>query len=299
MDVALVTCLQPPEPDPDQEPLLAALRAHGLSADAWAWDAPGLDWAATKLAVIRSTWDYHHRLDEFLAWVDRTAAHTQLANPPQLVHANVRKTYLRDLQAAGVPVVPTVWCAQGERCDLARMLDERGWQRAVIKPVVSAGSWGTLLVDRDDPGDASQRHLDALIAERGVMVQPYLESVEQYGERALVWIDGELRHAVRKARRLAGDEESVSQQAVAVAADEAELAAQVLRAAVGQTDDSGSGGGGLLYARVDLARDSVGQPLLMELELVEPSLFLLQATQSLEALASAIVARVRGAAGSA
>lgn len=288
-----MSCRALPEPDPDEPLLLDALRSRGLAAEVVAWDDPGVDWSTVGTAVVRSTWDYHHRVQDFLGWVDHAGAECDLWNRPQMMRTNVHKTYLRSLESRGVPVVPTVWFEIGETAHLERILHDRGWDRVVIKPAVSAGSFATVLAGHEEL-DEAQAHFDRVVRDRPMMVQPYVESVEEYGERSLVWIDGRVRHAVRKARRLMGDAEAVSQAPVPIAPDELELAAQAIEAAVAHCGlSTGCVDELLLYARVDTARDDAGRAMLMELELVEPSLFLEQAASSLHALADAIEKRFR------
>ena len=176
-----------------------------------------------------------------------------------------------------MPVVPTRLVPAGGAGDLARLAGASS--EVVIKPAVSAGSLGTRRIARADFAVAGQAHLDGLLAGgHDVLVQPFLSSVESYGERALVWIDGALTHAVRKSPRFAGDRQRIS-EAIPIAPDEAALAESALAAVVRQP---------LLYARVDLARDERGQPCVMELELIEPSLFLDRSPVALARLAAAI-----------
>lgn len=262
---------------------MEALAMAGLEPCLAAWDDPAVDWAAAGLAVIRSTWNYHHRPDAFNAWAGRVAGQTQLWNPAPVVQWNSDKFYLTVLAAADVPVVPTAHLFKGSKATLPAVVEESGWRRFVIKPAVSASSHRTMLVSEADLGEGIQ-HFDDLLAAGDVLVQPYLTSVEDYGERAVVWIDGEFTHAVRKSPRFAEDEESVS-DAVPIAADEIEVARSALAQVEGQ----------LLYARVDLARDARGNPMVMELELIEPSLFLLQSPAALERLVKGLRSRVSGA----
>jgi glutathione synthase/RimK-type ligase-like ATP-grasp enzyme len=176
-----------------------------------------------------------------------------------------------------LPVVPTRLVPARGAADLAQLV--RDWDEVVVKPAVSAGSVGTRRIARADVATAGQAHLDQLLAAgHDVLVQPFLTSVESYGERALVWIDGALTHAVRKSPRFAGEQQRIS-EAVPIAPDEAALAESILAAVVRQP---------LLYARVDLARDERGRPCVMELELIEPSLFLDRSPAALARLAAAI-----------
>jgi glutathione synthase/RimK-type ligase-like ATP-grasp enzyme len=283
MRIALATCLRPPEPDPDEALVLSALRSEGVQAQVLAWDDPHADFGAWDLVVLRSTWNYHEDVDAFLAWADRTSRVTRLRNGADVIRWNAKKSYLRELAARGVAVVPTEFVAQGETLELEALLASRGWDRVVIKPVVSAGSFRTASFTLGESREAA-RFLEGLVRDRDAMIQPYMSAVETYGERSLVFVDGELTHAVRKSPRLAGAAESVS-GAVAASAEERAFAERVLAA---------SGAQGLLYARVDTIKD--GDTLrVMELELVEPSLFLVQSPHALARFVRALTQQARAA----
>jgi glutathione synthase/RimK-type ligase-like ATP-grasp enzyme len=200
---------------------------------------------------LRSTWNYALHLDRFLAWIDRVSAVAPLLNPAEIVRANVHKRYLLELAAHGVPVVPTTLVEAGQRIDVPD-------RRVVIKPAVGAGSLHTRVFEAGDAAALAHRELIA----GDVLVQPYVASVEAHGERSLIWIDGELTHSIRKAPRFAGDREQVDGPFPIDAAERA-----VAQAALAPYVER------ILYARVDMARDEAGQPMVMELELVEPSLF--------------------------
>jgi hypothetical protein len=277
MDIALATCLRLPEPDHDAAPLAAALAAAGIDARPLAWDDPAADWSRARMTVLRSTWNYPEQPDRFLAWAERAARVSHLCNPLPVVRFGLHKGYLLGLERRGVPIAPTVLVARGARTTLAELLSERGWSDVVVKPAVSAASFRTLRVGPRDLA-AGEAHLRALAAERDVLVQCYLPSVESHGERALVWIDGELTHAVRKSPRFAGESESVSAGAVPIAPAEAELA----RRAIDAVDPPP------VYARVDVAPGLDGSPVLMELELIEPSLFFPQAPRALARFVAAL-----------
>jgi glutathione synthase/RimK-type ligase-like ATP-grasp enzyme len=261
MDVALATCRVLPEPDTDEAPALAALRAAGLRAEALAWDDPEADFSAARVTVLRATWNYPEDPQRFLAWVERTAAVTEMWNPLAAVRWNLHKSYLLDLERAGVPVVPTWLVRRGEATELAEIVAARGWSEVVIKPAVSNASRLTIRCGPETAAEG-ESHLRGLAARGDVLVQPYVASVERYGERSLVWIDGEITHAVRKAPRLARGQEAVTGPLPIAPAEE-----EVARAALAVA------GGPLLYARIDLAPGLDGTPQVMELELIEPSLF--------------------------
>jgi glutathione synthase/RimK-type ligase-like ATP-grasp enzyme len=263
----VATCTTLPEVDPDAEPLAAALAAGGFDATLVAWDDPAADWDAPVPTVIRSTWNYATRVPDYLAWIDRVAAAAPLVNPADIVRANLHKRYLLDLAARGVPVVPTTLVERGATL-APEALDAIG-TRIVIKPEVGAGSLDTRVFWRGDA--AAGVHLAAITARGAALVQPYVVSVDDHGERSMIWIDGELTHAIRKAPRFSGDAEQVTGP-FAITADERAVA----RAAIAPFADR------ILYGRVDLARDEAGTPRVMELELIEPSLFFARGAGSVE-----------------
>src|SRR5262245_60598580 len=279
-DVALASCRFLPEPDPDQALLEGALRRRGLSAATLAWDDPAADWPSARLTVLRSTWNYPHRPQEFLDWVDGTARVTELWNPPAVVHANIHKSYLLALARRGIATVPTRLLPRGSDVALRDVAGD--WDSVVVKPAISAASLETLRVHKDAPEGES--HLRRLLAARDVLVQPYLPSVEGTGERALVCVDGALTHAVRKHPRFAAEDETVS-TALTIDEDERRLAEAALATAAQP----------LLYARVAAAPDAAGRPLIMELELIEPCRFLWQHSPALERFADAILRTARRA----
>lgn len=284
MDVLLATSRDLPELDQDDAPLLAALTSAGIDAGLAVWDDPDVDWAAARIVVVRSTWDYTDRRDEFVAWAEQVAAVTTLQNSADVIRWNTHKGYLMELEERGAPVVPTAWLGQGDRIDLAELLTSRAWKRAVVKPAIDAGSRGLRRVETTDGADlaAGQAHLDHLLANGDVMVQPYLSSIETAGELSVIFIGGEYSHAIRK-RPTGGDfriqiEYGGRYEVEDLDDDVRDLSAWILEAT----------GHEYLYARVDLVADDTGAPQLAELEVTEPSLYLTQADGAAERLVSAI-----------
>ncbi|MFD0272294.1 RimK family alpha-L-glutamate ligase [Kitasatospora sp. NPDC127111] len=283
--IAVVTSLAGAELDSDLPLLVDALRADGLAADPVAWDADVPGWERFDLAVIRSTWDYAERLGEFLAWADATARATRLRNPAPVVRWNADKRYLLELAGRGVPVVPTRIVDPGTPYGESDFDDADG---VVVKPAVSAGARDTA---RYEPGRAADaaRHARMLLDQgRTVMVQPYLPLVEE-GERALVFIGGAFSHAIRKGPVLTepGVIDNCRMPHPDVASyrpTEAEL--RTARAALAAAPSSPE----LLFARVDLALDQAREPAVMELELIEPNLFLGHSPEGLQRLVAAVAA---------
>jgi glutathione synthase/RimK-type ligase-like ATP-grasp enzyme len=282
LDVALVTCQSLPEADLDAEPLEGALRRANLRA-AWVpWDGPDggeSSFRNATIAVVRSTWNYFHDRPGFVAWAHRTAGLCRLFNPADVLATNTDKIYLQELQRLGIPIVPTAFVDPGSTADLGALMDAHGYDRVVVKPRVSAGSFRT---DVHRRGELSGGELARAAQHGPVMVQPFVDSVDDYGERSLVWIDGVFTHAVRKSPRFSQGVERVD--GVPIADDERAFAERVM---------DGASARGLLYGRVDLARDHDGRPMLMELELTEPSLQFRFCPEALERFVDGIARRVR------
>jgi glutathione synthase/RimK-type ligase-like ATP-grasp enzyme len=280
MKLRIATCRPLPEPDVDEDLLLEALAARGVDARMAAWNDPREDWDAPVPTLLRSTWDYIHDLPAFERWISRAAAAAPLWNPADVLRGNLHKRYLLELAGRGVPVVPTDLVERGSPGLLADRLAARGWRDVVLKPAVGAGSFET---HRFTAGaDAAAESLFArLVATRDMLIQPYQASVEAHGERALVWIEGAFTHAVRKSPRFADGVEQVS-AALPLSAAERAVGEAALAPLAGR----------LLYARVDVAPDAAGNPQVMELELVEPSLFLLQAPAALQRLVDGVERRL-------
>lgn len=283
--IGLVTCRVLPEHDPDQELLLDTLRASGAQAELVAWDDPAAEETdAFDVCILRSCWNYHLFPSAFRAWIDSASRTTTLWNPERIVTWNLHKRYLRSLVESGVRTVPTEWYARGDVAPLGDMVKRTGWQDIVVKPAVSASSYRThrFRLAEGDFG-AAQSVLDSLVLDRDVMIQPYVPAVETRGERAVMWIDGEITHAVKKSPRFTGDGEAVS-GAVEPTDAEREIALRSVAAATALT------GVRPLYARIDLMPDARGGPLVSELELIEPSLYLTHSPAALDRFTRAIAA---------
>ena len=261
--LALVTCRELPRPDWDLAILVGAFASRGVTAEIVAWEDESIEWHTYDAAIVRSTWNYLAHLEGFRAWIDHVSAATRLINSPAMLRWNLHKSYLVEFAQAGLDVVPTVLHRAGDEIDWAAHFAQFG--ELVVKPAVSAGSFATIRVARGDFRSVEVHHLEH--AERDLLVQPCLASVVVHGESNLVYFGGKFSHAVHKGARWKNDAEQ-SRGLVEPAADERALADQIL-AHVGSLQL-----GEIAYARVDLARGADGRPLLMELEVLEPSLFL-------------------------
>jgi glutathione synthase/RimK-type ligase-like ATP-grasp enzyme len=284
--VALVTCGSIRELNDDDRPLLTELWGLGVEAEPAVWDDPSADWKRYDAAVIRSAWDYHLTPAAFTAWLARLEAlGVAVWNPPPVIRANADKSYLKELAAAGVLVVPTAWVERGGRTDLDAILAARGWDDAVVKPSVSAGAFRTSRVRRGRPD--GQAALDHVLAHSAAMVQPYLPEISDEGEWSFIFIGGEYSHAVLKTPR-AGDFRVQEEHGGRTVLREPPpgLLIQARDAAI-------AGPRPWLYARVDGVRRG-GDLLVVELELIEPFLFLSYAPGAARKLAEAIKARLSG-----
>lgn len=305
MRIALATCAALPTLDPAESPVLAALVGRGIQAEAAVWDDPTVDWSSYDLVVIRSTWDYAQRRTEFVEWAEQVDAVTTLANPAAVVRWNTDKHYLAQLEASGVPIVPTMWL-EPERHLSSRALHTRFPANGdfVIKPAVSAGSMDSgryTAINANSRGLAIAHARRLLEADRTVMVQRYLSSVDTVGERAHIFISGEYSHSVMKGAMLDGPDTGEGglyreerMTAIEPSAAELEMSRSILATARDLLTASSAGEvrpESFLYARVDLVSSDEGAPVLMELEMVEPSLFMTLGDGAVERFTDAILAR--------
>jgi glutathione synthase/RimK-type ligase-like ATP-grasp enzyme len=289
--VALVSARTARQEDEDLPPLVAAFDAAGAKVEITDWDDREVEWARFDVALLRSTWDYTQRLPEYLAWVERVASLTQLLNPPPVVRWNCDKHYLDELGKAGLPVVASAFVepAMDSAIALTQFLAREACAEFVVKPAVSAGSRDTRRHARADRHEALTHMQRLLDAQRSVLLQPYLPAVDAHGESALIFIAGRFSHAIRKGpllpagapatRALFAPEQITVRSAQA---DELSVAERVLAALPF---------GVLTYARVDLIRDASHAPRLLELELIEPSLFFAHAPEAAGRLVGATLAR--------
>ena len=295
--IVFVTAIVSATLDDDMSPLLAACARAGLNADVRAWDDFTVSWPRYDAVVLRSPWDYHKRLPEFLRWCERVGRVATLLNPLPVLRWNTDKHYLSDLSADGVAVVPTRFVepdAEPLPALQAFLADFPAAAEFVVKPTVSAGSADTQRYARAQEF-AAANHIGRLLdAGRSAMLQPYLDAVDTQGETALLYFDGAFSHAIRKAALLrpneAGADHTQLPDAIAARepdADELRLGGAVL--AVARTRI----GSMPLYMRVDLIRDTAGRPCLLELELVEPSLFFDQAAGAADRFVAALVSRLK------
>ncbi|KRE55479.1 RimK family alpha-L-glutamate ligase [Phycicoccus sp. Soil748] len=281
--IALCTWSDPAYVDPEPPLVAEQLTARGHRADVVVWH-DDVDWSAYDLVVIRSTWDYFERLEEFLAWVDRVDVESRIVNPPAVVRWNVHKGYLAELGAAGVPVLPMLVVPRGA-ADIDARIAATGWEQVVVKPAVDGGARKAARGEATSP--ALVEHARVVVELGDVVVQPYAPGIED-GEVSLFVFGGEVSHAVRKVPA-DGDYRVQAHHGGAEhphTATEAELA--TARAALAVAPD------GVTYARVDLVEHE-GVPTVMELELIEPDLFLRMDAGALDRYVDLVEAQLRPA----
>lgn len=290
MIVGLVTCEELGGITDDDALLASALEDSGVEVRPIFWDAgdapPDVD-----AFVIRSPWNYHLTPDAFLAWVERTADSALLWNEVEMVRWNVHKEYLLELDRAKIPVAQTVLCPKQSATNLRTIMSERNWDQVVVKPAISASSFMTAIVrlpaytqHRDAAlGDRvvedGQHLLDAILETRDALVQPFMPEIFERGERCLTFIDGLFSHAVRKAPFT-----SVCGKGQRVTAEPNEV--ELAKRALGVLDEIP------LYARIDILRGGDGIDRVMELEIIDPELYLRFDAESPRRFASAILRRM-------
>lgn len=269
----------------DDALLQEGLAGLGLTSVRVDWADPEVDWSAFACAVFRTTWDYFDRIDAFRAWIDAVEGVTRLFNGAPLVRWNLDKHYLGELEAKGVPVVPSRFLERGDETPLARLLDETGWEDAVIKPCVSGAARLTFRVAPDTAASLDARLQEARAAEAFIL-QPFQASVPVSGEVTLVVVEGEVTHGVRKRARPGDfrvqDDHGGTVHPHTPVPREAEIALRAMAACPAQP----------LYGRVDLVEDIRGDLAVMEVEVIEPELWLRAHPPAAGALAKGIAWRL-------
>ena len=274
----------------DDRLLVDELATRDIRAVAAIWNDPTQRWGEYDVVVIRSCWDYHLAHDAFLAWITRLeATGVRVMNPPPLVRWNAEKSYLRDLSLGGVTVVPTRWIDRGDDHPLHAILHEQHWSEVVVKPAISASAHDTWRASASVAITAEGRFRE-MVARGAVLVQPYLAVIATDGEWSLLFYGGVYSHGVLK-RPKPGDFRVQVEHGGG--SDFREPDDHVIDAAAGALAEAEAGRARSLYARVDGCIVD-GQFVLMELELIEPDLFLRANPAAPARLAKALLARMGG-----
>ena len=284
MDFALATSSEFPSLQSDYRPLLKELERRGFTASPVVWNDKSVDWQGFKNVVICSTWDYQESLTDFSNWLEKVASASKLINSKEIVEWNLRKTYLKKLSDDGVPIIPTFWIesAKNAREELSLALSRLDTSEFVIKPAIGAGSNGMRKFESKADLDSASEHAVSLLG-RGApaMVQPSIRTIEELGETVLVYFDGKFSHAAH--RPLAGhqahpDEEVATSKPCEPKEKQRKIADKVAESLPFKP----------AYMRVDLIEDEAGNDMVLELEMIEPSLFLETDPTSFSRYASAV-----------
>lgn len=270
----------------EDELMQHALKERGISSVRLDWADPDVDWSDFKCAVFRTTWDYFERFGEFTAWLKYAESKTRIINDPSLVWWNIDKHYLRDLQKKGITVVPSQFIEKGRTFNFRDILDKTGWNEAVIKPCVSGAARHTYRVNSESVEDL-QSVVGPLVTEESFILQPFLEEVVKTGEDTLIVIGGQFTHAVRKVAKPGDfrvqDDHGGTVHEYTPSQEQIRLAEQAMAAC--SPDPA--------YGRIDMVRDSSGRWVVMELELIEPELWLRYCPDAANMLAKEIENRMR------
>lgn len=306
MRLAIVTCEPKENQGYEDDKLVQSLEMLGASAERVAW-TEDVDWSRFATAVIRTTWDYHLRFEQFQDWLTRAESMTRVLNEPGLIRWNWNKGYLIDLADKGVPIVPTLLWSVGQKafrsagdisligrvmpglcgkgsasCNEGGDLDRT--ERVVIKPTIGSTAFGSGHFGREQV-DQANAHLSRLLKKGDALIQPFMGSIQTEGELSLVYFDGAYSHAVLKTPP-EGEYRSQSEFGGTYKAVEPNTnAVEVAELALKALDTTP------VFARVDMVLDE-GFYKLMELELIEPELFIPLRAEASDRLARAIVSRL-------
>jgi len=274
----------------DDEHAIAPLAALGWEVSTLSWRQVAVPWSRFDAVIIRSTWDYWNDVPAFLETLAQIDRQTRLANPLDLVHWNLSKTYLRDLQGKGIRVVPSLWLDGLADESPARYASRLESEELVVKPVIGANGQDAFRFSRDEDPER-WAEITARFRGRACMVQPFMRKVISEGEYSLFYLNGALSHAILKVPA-AGEFRSQEERGAdvrAVAPEEGLV--QRGRQAIDAITPAP------LYGRIDFVRDAAGDFVVMEFELIEPSLYLRMDPGAPKRFARAIDAWYRAAAG--
>jgi hypothetical protein len=280
--IALVTYRDLPQLTPEDQLVCSFLRTLGVQAHAVIWDDPDVAWDSYQAVVVRSCWDYHVHPSRFITWLTHLEhLEVPLWNPAPILRWNMHKTYLRDLQTQAVAVPPTCWLERGCNAELATILADQGWKEAVIKPAISATAYNTWRTTREQ-GSQDQSRFAASLQHADILVQQFMDPIVTDGEWSFAFFQKQYSHAVLKKAKSGDfrvqDDFGGTIEVLSPGMALIEQAQQIINC----INDP------LLFARVDgIERD--GQLVLMELELIEPFLFLQSDPHAVERFAHAIL----------
>jgi len=267
--IAFVTCSTKPDFAPDDLGVVHALNLRGVQVQAIPWDSNFTDWNSFDLVILRSCWNYHLHPQKFLLWLNELQTNqVNLLNPVRTVRWNLHKKYLAELDRQGVRLPPTQWFTKGDNVNLKELLQQEGWNKAVVKPAISATAHNTFVVSVEDV-EQHQPIMNQLLDQSDLLIQQFVPEIKQ-GEYSLIFFHKKFSHAVLKKPKAGDfrvqDDFGGSYSSIEPSDRLIKQASSILT----HIQDP------LLYARVDGVMVH-GQFQLMELELIEPVLFFQQA----------------------
>lgn len=285
IDFGFITCNEYKELTADDKILFKALEQRGYNCQPLVWDNPKINWRSIRVSILRSAWEYHLKYGAFQTWLDFVSTETMLVNSAALVRENINKRYLERIAKEGISVIPTVYLERSKKVNISSIMKDYGWPEIIVKPAIGLSAFGIKRID-----DSSnlivegQKHLNELLQSGDVLVQPYFDSVQNYGERNLIFIDGTYSHCVRKMRFQAVPKTGEARDTL-VEADHLELS--LAKTIIESVDPKP------FYARVDLLRDPNSLPCLIELELIDPKLFFSLHQPAVERFAEGIISLLK------
>jgi hypothetical protein len=280
-DITLVTCRAHPRLPQDDQFLLAALERRGMRYRVAIWDDPAVDWSESPVTLLRAAWDSHLNPPGFIAWLGRLGSQSYLLNTTSLVQWNFDKQYLVELREQGEHVVPTAIVSSASEVVISRALQQIPATEVVVKPRFGADAYG---VTRLPPKPAAiAAHFERFGTNGGLLIQPFIPGVELERERSLVFIGGRFSHALYRNPFGSGPTRQTPDNVHTPTTEELSYCRELL----GSFPQ-------LTYARVDLLPLDA-RPALMELEIIDPSLFFKAHPVAADALAAEAQAALRTA----
>ncbi len=270
MKLAIASCANLPDWEKDDVLFFEALINQKIEHQVLAWDAD-VDWSQFDACLIRTTWDYQERFPEFTQWIESVSQQTRLFNNKEVMLWNSHKRYLKELEDNGIAIAPSEWLLQGGKYDVAEIMARRGWNKGFIKPLIGANARECCRFDLSAKNlEIAQKHIDRLTPNEDLVLQPYLSSVEKFGETSGIFFDHQFSHGTRKIP-VTGDfrvqDDYGAKDYPYELSDAEKMVADKALSWVAERF------GRLLYARIDFLHDEDGQAYLNEMELIEPSLF--------------------------
>ncbi|MCB1583211.1 MAG: hypothetical protein KDI92_09120 [Xanthomonadales bacterium] len=287
MKISIITSSKLPQGAKEDQPLFTALQQQNIDFDICIWDKP-TEWQKYTVCLMRTVWDYHEKIHDFNQWLNLVSTRTKVLNRADIIKWNQNKLYLKELADFGITIAPTVWLNKSKLIDYDKVFNALTSEWAFLKPVIGADSAGTLRFKNDPKGIAmAQKHLSNWLNRYDMMLQPYLKTVETFGETSVIYINGQFTHGIRKIPQ-SGDyrvQDTFGASDVVYEPNAAELSLSkaCLQYITHKFELP-------LYARFDFLHDERGAVYLNEAELLEPSLFFhhcpIAATNMAQALAT-------------